>query len=573
MNLRRRARRSMIAPVLAFCCAIATGTTETAAQDKTPGDERALHGAQDVLTIARGLVNDDPSVRRDAAQACASHWPDGARAVPALLQALDDEDEGVRSAAEASLDALAGKSIAALSAFLTSAMKTGKAGLTDDDAASLEALLRRFCALGAGVVAKDLSDSLASTPNSSQRGLLAVAAGQELAYARTSGQEVVIPLIDDPELADLAAATVAWSAAWYARSHRLARPAPPSEAPAPWLAALGDARAGTRWTAARLLATWGRAGPKSIKVVTDALNREVGRDDAERYLISDLALALGVVSDPTVVVAAGLPGPLASDKDAASGFGVGLCRFASAEEASRLLNLPCSASPASLVLAGASAVPPASESRLRTLVLADGGPEFAAAVALCKLDSDTTELVRALESRVEAATRAGDPRIAHPLLSSLFLLGGGTPERGRALLKAVQASPWMASSLRGSCRATGSAADGVLAVLRPLAERRSRGWEEIASALGTEGGEFAHDLIVEAQPVTVPAYPSSGTERGRDAMRQHLAANHRVTALRALVRLGPGAAGVLPDLEKLRDDADPRIALLAARAARAAVKK
>jgi HEAT repeat protein len=65
-------------------------------------------GAPAVPELVRALENVNPLVRRWAANILAGMGPEAQQAVPALTEAMSDEDAGVRAAARAAMDAIAG---------------------------------------------------------------------------------------------------------------------------------------------------------------------------------------------------------------------------------------------------------------------------------------------------------------------------------------------------------------------------------------------------------------------------------------------------------------------------------
>jgi hypothetical protein len=74
------------------------------------GDEQPIElESQDVTRWLDEMTSADVSVRKNAVESLGVAWPQGARSVPVLSEALDDEDAGVRSAAERSLEALANR--------------------------------------------------------------------------------------------------------------------------------------------------------------------------------------------------------------------------------------------------------------------------------------------------------------------------------------------------------------------------------------------------------------------------------------------------------------------------------
>jgi HEAT repeat protein len=59
-----------------------------------------------VPALAQALVDENPFVRQEAAEALGGIGPGAAAAVPALIEALDDPDPGVRKSAAAALAAI-----------------------------------------------------------------------------------------------------------------------------------------------------------------------------------------------------------------------------------------------------------------------------------------------------------------------------------------------------------------------------------------------------------------------------------------------------------------------------------
>lgn len=102
------------------------------------------------------LCEDDPALRADAARSLGKAWPEGARSVPVLAEALEDEDERVREAAAESLEALASRGVEPILAFLGDEKDPQRRGL-------LKAL-ETIRSLGAMVTPKDLAQYMMEEP-------------------------------------------------------------------------------------------------------------------------------------------------------------------------------------------------------------------------------------------------------------------------------------------------------------------------------------------------------------------------------------------------------------------------
>lgn len=135
-------------------CVLALVVWSASCGEDGPLDEYAVEVR--VSTMLRDLAAEDAVERRDAALALADIWPEGARAVPVLVAALDDEDGGVRDAAARSLAALGDRGVVSLATWLRDAEDPARQAFVH--------FVSEVMRLGAKGTPKDLAGCMASSP-------------------------------------------------------------------------------------------------------------------------------------------------------------------------------------------------------------------------------------------------------------------------------------------------------------------------------------------------------------------------------------------------------------------------
>ncbi len=102
------------------------------------------------------LADDDAAVRARAARALGDAWPEGARSVPVLAEALDDEAPGVREATAASLERLGLRAVDPILAFLHDEEDPERRGLLR--------VIAEIRSLGAKVTPRDFAGYMKQEP-------------------------------------------------------------------------------------------------------------------------------------------------------------------------------------------------------------------------------------------------------------------------------------------------------------------------------------------------------------------------------------------------------------------------
>lgn len=117
------------------------------------GDPPAAPAPASASPVARALLelgDADPAKRKAATEAIGAAWPEGAIGVHALVAALADDDESVRSAAASAIQTLGENGTTAASEFV-------KTSLTSDDPTGVGATILVAAALGSAVNSTDVA--------------------------------------------------------------------------------------------------------------------------------------------------------------------------------------------------------------------------------------------------------------------------------------------------------------------------------------------------------------------------------------------------------------------------------
>jgi hypothetical protein len=529
---------------------------------------------KDVLAVARGLADDAPAARKAAAVALADRWPDGAKAVPALVEALDDEEAGVRAAAAGALEALGKAALPVLSAHLDVIGRKPSATQLAPEAAVLADLLEEMWQLGPAFTPRDFAGAYdrGSTP-SERRSVLAALAVADFWTMSVLGTEFTTPLIEDPRVGDMAAAAVALAGWTAARDRGLASGRSSGEAPANVLAAVRSEGVAVAGLATRLVAVGGWTGPTTEKSIREALAAAAGPDNLGAGPIKDLAEALGAVSDPARLPEALRDPGLIADERLAERFGSGLCRWAAVEDVVPLLGRPWARRAAVDRIVRSPTTPPAAEQDLRAFVRDEYLCRLQAAFALFRLGKPDAALAGELDRRVDRELGAAPMNSdTFDLACSAWWVAGAPPDRLVRLRTLIQRSAHdLTSGVAWQLRAFGPPAEPLAALFRSAATKREADWQEIAGALHLAGREFSRPLAggARAEPLATSGTDQPASRSMTDAANDALLAGERAECLRALTKLGPAATSVMNDVDALRKDPNLRIAVAAGRASRA----
>jgi hypothetical protein len=531
-----------------------------AAQQSPPAPPR------DVLAVARGLADDAPATRKAAAVALVDRWPDGARAVPALMQALDDEDSGVRQACAATLEALGARGAVELAPPLELVAPAGK----PTEEASLRAwdLRDRFIP-GPQRTPSDFSGALAFAKSDAERRVyLTTLATTEFA-AFPSGKDFVQLLVEDRAVGKLAAAVLALGGWVEARDRGLAPRVASSEAPAKCLAALRSELSPGRRLAARLVSLAGFRGPATETAVRGALATDLAA--AERTgQEHDSSEALGAVLGAAKLAVTPLGPEFRADPALAASLASGACRWASPEEVLPLLEHAWARDSAAARLARAPATPPSAGPGLRRVLAESPRPSAVVAFAFSRLGKPDAELAKSLDRRAEELTGQRGDRDAVEAAVAAYLVGGATAERLAHVEPILLGAEFDAGFrvVTRLARELGEPVAPLLKLWRAKLVERDDGWVDVAWALGRDAGASARALADGAKPQPQDP-PRSGPDALIDAEIASMLDGERIDCLRALARIGPAATSVMNDVDALRKDPNLRVAVAAARASRA----
>jgi HEAT repeat protein len=260
-----------------------------------------------VESAMAGLAHRDPKARASAANALASAYPDATRAVPVLVDALEDDDAGVRNAASRCLDALGRAALPTLSRYLADESTPGRAEAFD--------VLSLLMGLGimSNVKAWDLAAGAAGTPTPEVTYVAAVASGQRnflpycpvLVHALTSSRQT------ERDLAAAALGILGWEAALISRGPTDSRDPLPREPALDTIVAriqeVGPKalRSEWRWLGVRVLGVAAARWPPLVGVLARTVT-EVRGDPHEYGVRASAAQALGLLGASGVSAAASL---------------------------------------------------------------------------------------------------------------------------------------------------------------------------------------------------------------------------------------------------------------------------
>jgi hypothetical protein len=536
--------------VTAFAAALAVGDGQVVA-----AEPRA------VAVIENDLLADGPAVRVKAALELADRFPDGAVAVPMLVDLLDDESPDVVAAAARAIDSMSVTAAAALADFLA-----------DDRRWSADGWLHRIASSACGGYAGEPGWSAVGRPHQSP-------SIDQLAAASLFPADRYVPRIldaaregDDDVRAAAATALTMTGVVELDRVREFGRvPSPArSAAAAKAVALLRSDDHLKAWAGAILLERLQCTDDAVVDELVAALARR--KPPSSRDSCGDLCLgafrgackALGAIGPPASRGAPVLVASLADEVvvlSRADPVGALLRMGTEADVVAALERLPRNRIDICCQLAwhggAAAAVTPILIDHVRSSKATSLG-----VAALGDLGPAARDALPVLKARMTDATDGVGPKERIDAAGAVLAIAPDDPDAIKALLSAPPELEDKATrSLAARAAPLPSVVERVVAFFRrQLAERcKDYGIVEALARFGPAARSSADDLIAQLKD----AAEDVAVHGRRDS-----AVCWRRMVVRALGKIGPDAAAAVPALTELRDKGDETIRVAAAQALR-----